>query len=576
MENCFLVAAIDFGTTYSGYAFGMVRELEEDPMKIHANQAWVSGQQNLLSLKTPTCLLLDKNKKFKSFGYEAENQYNNITMDEETEDYYYFYRFKMNLHESEESLENLHIKDASGKELPAMTVFSLSIKALKDHLIDLLDTRGTTLKADEVLWVLTVPAIWTDSAKIFMRKAAKKAGIKDECLKLALEPEAASIYCQHIHVDRSKGQRGFGVSAVGTRYMVIDLGGGTADITCHEKLDDDFLKELYKASGGACGGTAMDAKVLGVIKEIVGDSVFDEFKRVHVEGYMDLLREIEVFKRNIKPESDGKITMTIPYVSLQEICSDKLNKSFKELLASSSVSHDVSLTGQKFRFSAGFAKQLFTSITDQIVEYIRLILMQPEVQKINRFLLVGGFAESPMVQHAIKENFPDKRLIIPQEAGLAVLKGAVLFGHRPKTIKSRVIKYSYGVKTTPVFDPMVHDPKRRCIINGVDRCQNVFGCFMKSGTAVELEHEVEKKYQTNQAFQQTVPLELFFLIKEDAKYIDEPCVQKLWKMDINIPHPCENPRKVKVLYIFGDTELRVTAVEMDTGTPCEATIGGIC
>ncbi|XP_061163321.1 heat shock 70 kDa protein 12B-like [Saccostrea echinata] len=576
MEKYFLVAAIDFGTTYSGYAFGMVRDLEEDPMKIHANQAWVSGQQSLLSLKTPTCLLLDNNKKFKSFGYEAENQYSNITMDEETEDYYYFYRFKMNLHESEESLENLKIKDASGKKLPAMTVFSLSIKALKDHLLDLLDTRGTTLKADEVLWVLTVPAIWSDSAKMFMRKAAKKAGIKDNCLKLALEPEAASIHCQHIHVDRTKGQRGFGVSAVGTRYMVIDLGGGTADITCHEKLDDDFLKELYKASGGACGGTAMDAKVLGVIREIVGESVFNEFRRVHVEGYMDLLREIEVFKRNIKPESDGKINMTIPYVSLQELCSIKLNKSFKELLAVSSVSNDISLTGNKLRFSADFAKQLFTSITDQIVEYIRLILMQPEVQNINRFLLVGGFSESPMVQHAIKANFPDKRLIIPQEAGLAVLKGAVLFGHRPKTIKSRVIKYSYGVKTTPVFDPMVHDPKRRCIIDGVDRCQNVFSCFMKSGTAVEVEHEIEKKYQTNEVFQQTVPLELFFSIKEDPKYIDEPCVQKLWKMDINIPHPCENPRKVKVLYIFGDTELRVTAVEMDTGTPCEATIGGIC
>jgi hypothetical protein len=68
----------------------------------------------------------------------------------------------------------MKIKDASGKRLPAMKVFSLSIKALKDHLLNMLDKRGTTMKADEVLWVLTVPAIWTDSAKIFMRKAAIK------------------------------------------------------------------------------------------------------------------------------------------------------------------------------------------------------------------------------------------------------------------------------------------------------------------------------------------------------------------------------------------------------------------
>lgn len=320
----------------------------------------------------------------------------------------------------------------------------------------------------------------------------------------------------------------------------------------------------------------MDTKFLSVIKEIVGEVVFREFQRVHVEGYTDLLREIEVFKRNIKPESEGKISMTIPFATLQELCSVMLNKPFKDLLADSSISKDVSLTAGKLRFKVDFAKQLFTSVTDQIVEYIRVILLQPEVEGVQRFLLVGGFSESPMVQHAIKTNFPEKRLIIPQEAGLAVLKGAVLFGHRPKTIKSRIIKYSYGVKTTPIFDPKIHDPKRRCTINEIDRCQNVFGSFMKSGTAVELNHEVEKTYQTNEAFQRIVPLDLFFTVKEDPRYIDESCVQKLWKMEIKIPNPSQHPRKVKVLYMFGDTELILNAVEMDTGTPCEAVIGGIC
>lgn len=60
----------------------------------------------------------------------------------------------------------MELKDAGGKTLPAIAVFTLSIKALKDHLLDMLDTRGTTLQAKEVLWVLTVPA------KFFMRKAA--------------------------------------------------------------------------------------------------------------------------------------------------------------------------------------------------------------------------------------------------------------------------------------------------------------------------------------------------------------------------------------------------------------------
>ena len=40
----------------------------------------------------------------------------------------------------------------------------------------------------------------------------------------------------------------------GTRYIVVDCGGGTVDITVHE-LDNKLgtLKELYKASGGPYG-----------------------------------------------------------------------------------------------------------------------------------------------------------------------------------------------------------------------------------------------------------------------------------------------------------------------------------
>ena len=44
----------------------------------------------------------------------------------------------------------------------------------------------------------------------------------------------------------------------GTRYIVVDCGGGTVDITVHE-LDNKMgtLKELYKATGGPFGSVGM-------------------------------------------------------------------------------------------------------------------------------------------------------------------------------------------------------------------------------------------------------------------------------------------------------------------------------
>lgn len=62
------------------------------------------------------------------------------------------------------------------KELPALTVFSLAIRYLKDHLLTALNksSTGIGILESDIQWVLTVPAIWNDSAKQFMRKAAKK------------------------------------------------------------------------------------------------------------------------------------------------------------------------------------------------------------------------------------------------------------------------------------------------------------------------------------------------------------------------------------------------------------------
>lgn len=96
-----MVVAIDFGTTYSGYAFSLRSDFDKDPLKIKANQAWVAGHKYHLSLKTPSTLLLDKAGKFIAFGYDAELRYNNIALDETQKDFLYFERFKMSLYNNE-------------------------------------------------------------------------------------------------------------------------------------------------------------------------------------------------------------------------------------------------------------------------------------------------------------------------------------------------------------------------------------------------------------------------------------------------------------------------------------------
>jgi molecular chaperone DnaK (HSP70) len=48
----------------------------------------------------------------------------------------------------------------------------MSIRYLKDHLLAMVQDRVNDIKETDIQWVLTVPAIWNDAAKQFMREAA--------------------------------------------------------------------------------------------------------------------------------------------------------------------------------------------------------------------------------------------------------------------------------------------------------------------------------------------------------------------------------------------------------------------
>lgn len=54
-----------------------------------------------------------------------------------------------------------------------MVVFQKTIHYLKQHCVNTLkNKRDISYEPKDIRWVLTVPAVWTNKAKQFMRKAA--------------------------------------------------------------------------------------------------------------------------------------------------------------------------------------------------------------------------------------------------------------------------------------------------------------------------------------------------------------------------------------------------------------------
>lgn len=97
-DNYLIVAAIDFGTTYSGYAFSTRHDFQRDPTNASLKQ-WVDPSSNMVYNKTSTCVLFTKEKIFHSFGFEAEAKYLDLLLENDQENWYFFRRFKMSLYE---------------------------------------------------------------------------------------------------------------------------------------------------------------------------------------------------------------------------------------------------------------------------------------------------------------------------------------------------------------------------------------------------------------------------------------------------------------------------------------------
>jgi len=120
----FVVVAIDFGTTFSGYAFAFTRDIDSilmmrkvdgnDPGSFLSLVAFFFLYQYLLFVsvvligvinqKTPTTILLTPNLEFHSFGFFARDFFHDLDPDE-AKRWLYFEKFKMHLHYTQVRIE---------------------------------------------------------------------------------------------------------------------------------------------------------------------------------------------------------------------------------------------------------------------------------------------------------------------------------------------------------------------------------------------------------------------------------------------------------------------------------------
>lgn len=576
-ESKIVIAAIDFGTTYSGYAYIFRDELNKtkdfsEKCNVIYKQ-WQSGSDaGICSRKTPTCLLLNPEGKFDSFGYPAEGKYYNLMNDDAHHGWKFFKRFKMILLNEKNLSKETMIPDDQNNMFKAIDVFALSLEFFKDDLNKALKKTGYDIEDDEVQWVITIPAIWNPRSKQFMRMAAEKAGIKGNQMEFALEPEAAAVFVKETKVAKQRmsgDDHALVPFQIGTRFMVLDLGGGTIDISVKEVLSDRSLKELHRASGNGLGGDSINLRFFGYFKKVFGSKAMSIFKNEnkHKAALYDLETEIELKKRNLDFDQRGNIKLNIPPIMF-DIFEEFEKKDFDD--------HIETLKGLSFKRDKMFVNQeivgeIFKPSVTSLVQLIQDIIAQEHVKKISDIIMVGGYSQSRIISKTIKDLFEHEKVnvIIPNDPDLAVLQGAVMYRYWPEVVRTRRSPYTYGTRLLRLW--LEGDDESKKVRRGKSKeifCGDHFEKFVTLNEEFETGQTATLEVYPVEADTTEMAIDVYTSDKSDPRYTTDSGCVRLGRLVVHMPDTTNGlDRRADVTMTMGSTEIVVQGKMMPDGTP---------
>ena len=394
--------------------------------------------------------------------------------------------------------------------------------------------------------------------------------VNPDKLSLALEPEVAAIYAQHYS------------SVVGPppeRYMVVDIGGGTVDITVHDN-SSGRVSVILPPMGNTWGGTTINEALSLLLEELVQDKGFASFIiKFGPTCAKAILNKLcyEEFEDRKKIFGDvtadiNELVLTLPRAFTKFYGNDKLKNGGERL--------KVKLCPQQKVMHINYdlvEEKIFQSTIDGIVACMRAAFKEL-TSKINTVYLVGGFGGCKFVRQKIEEAIGEYRsvrydnIVCPQQPELAVVMGAVMWRKDPNIIQSRVADATYGIGIVAEFDPLKHDKHYKCFNEyGQQDCRNIFKVFVLKSEKIKDEvykTEVIPRYQS----MTQVNIPIYSTTDDGVQYVvdkeGKPTVRKIGKLVLDIPNPNNLPKEERDIDIFMDfrgTEIQAKAKYHITG-----------
>ncbi|MFC9331496.1 Hsp70 family protein [Kitasatospora sp. NPDC057015] len=490
MKKQRVIAAIDFGTHGTGYAWTIITDKNNSARsrEIFMRDKWpgypVPYPKNL------SALLLDESNEVVAWGYEARRRWAQLSGRPEGKGMRYHYAFKMSI-ANDPSTTAAHQVGGILTAEESKLLFSAHLREVVRAAHSEITASGFT--EDQIRWCVTVPAIWTEYQKQMVREAAIEAGLPEDenRLTLALEPEAAAYYARvsGVRTANTSGRRA-NLMSPGSRFLVADCGGGTIDITAYRTDAKNRLEEIGRECGGRFGSEYLNQGFFESILAVrFGSFATLAYLREHSPAaVLDLIDSWEKEKLHFEGDLVDNLYLPIP-ASIYRLLDESTLKSLSE--SQGGITDSIVVAADEMR-------NVFEAVISNILGLVDKQIGEMRRQRRNSsgkelVILVGGFASSPYLQKRLAAHLEGVAdLLVPPDPHTAVLRGAVHFTYDPQT-RARRTKMSYGCNVAEPFVERV-DPKDLEYLgpDGKKYCGSRFLPFVRAGQSIPVDEEVDR------------------------------------------------------------------------------------
>jgi hypothetical protein len=161
------------------------------------------------------------------------------------------------------------------------------------------------------------------------------------------------------------------------------------------------------------------------------------------------------------------------------------------------------------------------------------------------------------------------KIVVPSDAGLAVLKGAVIYGHDPTVISQRVCRNTYGNGGAHNYSTNCeHPPSRKSFENGIEHCNDIFYVHVRAGDIIKLGKECKtQQFSPIEPLQKSIIFDIYCTKEQNPELVTDPGCVKLGSVTLPMLDTTGGcSRSVDLSFLFGGTEIEVKAKDPRDGT----------